>query len=1072
MSVMAANQEQFGPELRALVPINSLAPAHQDQILAQAATIELAPGEFVFREGERDGFTYYLLTGRLHLLANGQHLKIIAGGSEDAVHPLAQLQPRKLTAQVAERAVVLRVDHALVDRLLAMSGMTDQPAGMEVVEFDCDDDGDWMTRMLQSALFMRVPAANIQRIFTRMEYIEVKAGDEIIRQGGPGDYYYVIQSGRCEVLRGGARGRKIRLAELVPGDSFGEEALVANSRRNASVTMLTDGELRRLTKDDFIELIKKPMFNEIDYQQAKARVARGAIWLDVRFPDEFAKASFPGASNLPLNLLRTRVEQLNDECSYVTCCDSGTRSAVAAFLLAERGFDVYHLQGGFDAYGLLAESGTPSDAVVSPATPPKYTPVAESPAGARVGDAEVLPFPPNTLASAQAAPPVLALEEGDGRELHESTLDADVRAQLLKADLAKAALQLEQAQRLKEEAEAARREAEAAAERRIEAERDALAAQVRAEAEARQRQNDEAAAAIAAERARLAAEAERVAAEHAAAEQALAARFEAERAVAEQALEVERARLAEEAERIAAERVAAEQALVAEMAAERASVKQSLDLERARLADGAAQVQADRAAAEQELTARINAERAYLAEEAARIAAEHAATEQALAARFEAERAAAERTLEAERTRLADEAARISVERAAAEQALTAKRDAERIIVERDLAEQLNVERERLAQDAERARRTWEEACKLKLELEVARQEAELEAERRHAAHEERIQQMQAQAEARLQEEQRRLEQSYAWQAEELAKLQQLKETAEARLAEERARAIEQSEHARQRLAEARRIQREVEVTQSAAQQEAEQRHVRQLELERRLREEIREKIHSERQRLETEFARNAEELERARRERDAAEAARVAAAAEAEQIIAEQRAAYEKLRQQEQQELTAERQLLAAEAAHLRDALHDSQRDKDAALDAQRAAEQQLVSLREQQAQAATERGASAIASIEQDVARARARVVAAERAQSAVKTAHAKTLASMQRNEQASEAAKVRLEEELNEWLREQESHGGTLPLPDDQREYLERIRTRAKEARDRAKQHDQALLDELELQLRGKD
>jgi hypothetical protein len=276
---------------------------------------------------------------------------------------------------------------------------------------------------------------------------------------------------------------------------------------------------------------------------------------------------------------------------------------------------------------------------------------------------------------------------------------------------------------------------------------------------------------------------------------------------------------------------------------------------------------------------------------------------------------------------------------------------------------------------------------------------------------------------------------------------------------------------ARQRLAEARRIQREVEIAKTDAQEEAERRHLRQLELERRLRDEIQEKIHTERQRLEAEFARNAEELDRARRERDAAEAARIAAAAEAEQIITEQRASYEQLRQREQHELAAERQLLAEEAAKLRQALQASQHDQTAAIEAQRTAEQQLTELRFEQQQVATERRASAIAAVEQDVARARARVAAAEYAQSLAQAAHEHTIDSMQRNAAASDALKVQLEAELNEWLQDQQPAGPDEHSSDEHREYLDRIRKRAKEARDRAKSHDQALLDELELQLRSK-
>ena len=97
-----------------------------------------------------------------------------------------------------------------------------------------------------------------------------------MEQGTPGDYYYLIQKGRCEVSRKTASGAEpIKLAELSEGDSFGEEALVSDAVRNASITMTTDGELMRLTKEDFVDLIKKPILNAVSYVKAESAGGRG-----------------------------------------------------------------------------------------------------------------------------------------------------------------------------------------------------------------------------------------------------------------------------------------------------------------------------------------------------------------------------------------------------------------------------------------------------------------------------------------------------------------------------------------------------------------------------------------------------------------------------------------------------------------------------------------------------------------------------------------------------------------------------------------------------------------------------
>ena len=355
MAAMPEIEQRFESVFQMLVPVNGLSPQRQQQLLAQSETLDFGPREFVFREGDRDNYAFFLLDGRLELLAQDQLVKKIEGGIGDGVYPLAQLQPRQLSACAKTQVTVLRANRGLMDKLLAIDG-AGEIQQVKVSEIEADDDGDWMTRMLQSELFSRVPAANIQRIFTKLEAIDVKAGDVITEQDAPGDYYYIIQHGRCEVTRKTARGKApIKLAEIGPGDAFGEEALVSDSERNANVKMLSDGELMRLKKKDFVELIKKPLLSALDLNEGRQRVEQeGAQWVDVRFPEEHAIGAIEGSINQSLNTLRMNADRLDKDKTYIVYCDSGSRSSVAAFLLSERGFDVHCLRGGLLEYGILS----------------------------------------------------------------------------------------------------------------------------------------------------------------------------------------------------------------------------------------------------------------------------------------------------------------------------------------------------------------------------------------------------------------------------------------------------------------------------------------------------------------------------------------------------------------------------------------------------------------------------------------------------------------------------------------------------------------------------------------------
>ena len=124
---------------------------------------------------------------------------------------------------------------------------------------------------------------------------------------------------------------------------------MAETARNATVTMKTGGVLLRLAKSDFIDLLRAPLLHRLGPAAAKQKVAAGAIWLDVRFPAEYQHDGLPGAINIPLNEVRQALSMLDKGKEYIAYCQTGRRSSAAAFLLSQRGFGAYLLDGGLKA---------------------------------------------------------------------------------------------------------------------------------------------------------------------------------------------------------------------------------------------------------------------------------------------------------------------------------------------------------------------------------------------------------------------------------------------------------------------------------------------------------------------------------------------------------------------------------------------------------------------------------------------------------------------------------------------------------------------------------------------------
>lgn len=303
-----------------------------------------------FRQRDWRGQIIYLMQGELKIKQADGVVRVLVGGSGRALFPVAQSGQMPLSTKALTDVELLRIEEEASDIVITW----DQCAGRDKTT----PEGllaDWRTmsgmfavQVLTRGAFSSLPPAHIAALLERFQRRSFKRGDIVVRQGEPGDFYYLIEQGGCLVTRD-MSGSVVELAELKAGDAFGEEALVADSPRNATVTMNTDGVLLMLRKTDFDALLREPLLVRRPPADAVQRTARGAAWLDVRMAAEYQHDGLPKAINVPLNELRNAIPLLDKSREYIVYCQTGRRSAAAAFLLSQRGFNVAVLDGGLRA---------------------------------------------------------------------------------------------------------------------------------------------------------------------------------------------------------------------------------------------------------------------------------------------------------------------------------------------------------------------------------------------------------------------------------------------------------------------------------------------------------------------------------------------------------------------------------------------------------------------------------------------------------------------------------------------------------------------------------------------------
>lgn len=354
-------------QLRNFDPFDGLQDSRVAELAKYSVIEAVVAGANPFLRHPGSGQSVYLISGEISFeTASGTPL-VIRAGDAAARHPLPIPGPDSeiRSARATMKSELTRIDSNLIDIMLTWEQIggadkKDEPYTGTQSDIGTDvhalsqvyEDSGWhllsgvfSVESLATGTFAALPPAHIRELLGRFETMPVTRGQVVIREGDEGDYYYVINTGRAEVTRM-VGGVSVSLATLKSGAAFGEEALISENRRNATITMISNGSLLRLAKRDFIELLQAPLLNQIEYDDALQRVAKGAKWIDVRFPSEFQHDKMPGAINIPLNEMRHAFAGLDRDVEYIVYCQSGRRSGAAAFLLAQRGFHAVLLHGG------------------------------------------------------------------------------------------------------------------------------------------------------------------------------------------------------------------------------------------------------------------------------------------------------------------------------------------------------------------------------------------------------------------------------------------------------------------------------------------------------------------------------------------------------------------------------------------------------------------------------------------------------------------------------------------------------------------------------------------------------
>ena len=337
-------------QLAEFIPFNDMAERLLQQLALKACEKRFSAGETILRKKRDSPWINFLLSGEIEVRTSFFERTKITHRDGQARLPLEDLTTNEAQVTAIGECRIVRI--ALQDIELARqqsAACAFQANSLdhhEVADHCVVEDGtlqaDWLSEFLHSPLVNHVSARDIQQLLACIEDIDYQAGDEIVRNGQHGDFFYIVKSGLAIVHTDPLGPYKGKEFSLMPGGYFGEEALVGDTIRNARVTMETAGTLGRLDPEPFNRFIRDALVVRTSSASIDGIIDKSSttdMIIDVRLYPEYRQNHRQHSTNVPLAMLRERLDQLDPAKNYYITPDGGPRSELATFLMRQAGFN-------------------------------------------------------------------------------------------------------------------------------------------------------------------------------------------------------------------------------------------------------------------------------------------------------------------------------------------------------------------------------------------------------------------------------------------------------------------------------------------------------------------------------------------------------------------------------------------------------------------------------------------------------------------------------------------------------------------------------------------------------------
>lgn len=213
--------------------LHSLDMASLEDVAATGRRVKAVRGTALVRQGEPGDDFHVIQSGEAEVILDGFGIGQLGPGSGFGERALLRSTPRTATVRALSDMTLYAID-----RTSFLSAVTGQPLETSgepdlAVQRTGPDPSTWpLPRVLRGVTFLReFEFAQLERLADAAAIEDWEPGEVIVREGETAQEFFVLLSGRA---RAAINGRQV--SELLPGDAFGEIALIHGVPRTATVT--------------------------------------------------------------------------------------------------------------------------------------------------------------------------------------------------------------------------------------------------------------------------------------------------------------------------------------------------------------------------------------------------------------------------------------------------------------------------------------------------------------------------------------------------------------------------------------------------------------------------------------------------------------------------------------------------------------------------------------------------------------------------------------------------------------------------------------------------------------------